>query len=99
MTFPPSENLPDPGIKPVSVRCPALTGEFFITKPENVDRQSRSQGQSRKRGLPQAEVQRQETRGKRQVLPREGAGWSRGSEEVNDTQVGESDEQRISYCW
>lgn len=37
---------------------------------ENVDRQSRRQGPSRKGGLPQAEVQRQERRGGRQVLPR-----------------------------
>ena len=82
----------------MSVMSPALTGEFFITKSENVDRQSRSQGQSRKGELPQAEVQRQKTRGKRQVLARVGAGWSRGSEKVNDTQAGERDEQRISYC-
>ena len=25
-------------------------------------------------------------------------GWSRGSEKVNDTQAGEREEQRISYC-
>ena len=27
----PPENLPDPGIKPVSLRSPALAGRFFIT--------------------------------------------------------------------
>ena len=74
----------------MSVMSPALTGEFFITKSENVDRQSRSQGQSRKGELPQAEVQRQKTRGKRQVLARVGAGWSRGSKKVNDTQAGDN---------
>ena len=30
LPFPSPEDLPDPGIKPVS---PALTGEFFTTEP------------------------------------------------------------------
>ena len=31
--FPPSRNLPDPGIKPVSLLSPALAGGFFTTAP------------------------------------------------------------------
>lgn len=73
-------------------------GSSLSLSLKNVDRREQLVG-SPGRGLPQAEVQRQGNKGKRQVLPRVGAGWSRGSEEVNDTQVGESDEQRISYCW
>ena len=29
--FPPSEDLPDPGIEPMSLASPALAGGFFIT--------------------------------------------------------------------
>ena len=31
MPFPPLGNLPDPGIKPVSLMFPALAGRFFTT--------------------------------------------------------------------
>ena len=33
MPFPPPGDLPDPGIKPVSLRSPALAGGFFTTEP------------------------------------------------------------------
>ena len=31
LPFPPSEDLPDPGIKPLSLMSPALAGRFFMT--------------------------------------------------------------------
>ena len=33
LPFPPPEDLPDPGIKPVSPASPALAGRFFTTEP------------------------------------------------------------------
>ena len=33
LPFPPPEDLPDPGIKPVSLASPALAGKFFTTEP------------------------------------------------------------------
>ena len=33
LPFPPPGNLPDPGIKPVSLVPPALAGGFFTTEP------------------------------------------------------------------
>ena len=33
LPWPPSEDLPDPGIKPMSSASPALTGGFFVTGP------------------------------------------------------------------
>ena len=33
MPFPPPGDLPDPGIKPVSLRSPVLAGGFFTTEP------------------------------------------------------------------
>ena len=33
MSFPPPEDLPNPGIQPVSLACPALAGRFFTTEP------------------------------------------------------------------
>ena len=33
MPFPPPGNLPNPGIKPASLRSPALAGGFFTTEP------------------------------------------------------------------
>ena len=31
LPFPPPRDLPDPGIEPVSLGCPALAGGFFTT--------------------------------------------------------------------
>ena len=31
LPFPPSGDLPGPGIEPASLMCPALAGEFFTT--------------------------------------------------------------------
>ena len=61
LPFPPSENLPDPGIEPVSVMSPALIGEFFITKPKNVDSRAEARG-SPERG----NCHRQKCRGRKQ---------------------------------
>ena len=33
LPFPPPENVPDPGIEPMSHVSPALAGGFFITAP------------------------------------------------------------------
>ena len=33
LPFPPSGNLPDPGIEPTSLLFPALAGGFFTAKP------------------------------------------------------------------
>ena len=33
LPHPPLEDLPDPGIKPVSLAAPKLAGRFFITEP------------------------------------------------------------------
>ena len=33
LPFPTPEDLPDPGIKPVSPASPALAGRFFTTEP------------------------------------------------------------------
>ena len=33
LPFPPPGDLPDPGIKPVSLACPALAGGFFTVEP------------------------------------------------------------------
>ena len=33
LTFPPPEDLPNPGIKPASPVDPALAGRFFTTEP------------------------------------------------------------------
>ena len=33
LPFPPLRDLPDPGIKPSSLRPPALAGRFFTTRP------------------------------------------------------------------
>ena len=33
VAFPPPGDLPDPGIKPVSLASPALAGGFFTTEP------------------------------------------------------------------
>ena len=33
LSFPPLEDLPDPGIKPACLVSPALAGRFFITVP------------------------------------------------------------------
>ena len=33
LPFPPPEDLPNPGIKPMSPVAPALVGKFFITEP------------------------------------------------------------------
>ena len=33
LQFPPSVDLPNPGIKPVSFASPALAGDFFTTVP------------------------------------------------------------------
>ena len=33
LSFPPPEDLPDPGIKPMSPASPALAGGFFTTEP------------------------------------------------------------------
>ena len=33
LPFPLPENLPNPGIKPVSLASPALAGEFFLLEP------------------------------------------------------------------
>ena len=33
LPFPPTEDLPNPGIKPVSPVSPALAGGFFTTEP------------------------------------------------------------------
>ena len=33
LPFPTSRDLPDPGIKPMSLATPALTGGFFTTEP------------------------------------------------------------------
>ena len=33
LPFPPLGDLPDPGIKPMSLVSPALAGRFFTTKP------------------------------------------------------------------
>ena len=33
LPFPPPEDLPDPGIKPMSPVSPALAGRFFTTEP------------------------------------------------------------------
>ena len=33
LPFPPPEDPPDPGIKPVSLASPALAGDFFTTVP------------------------------------------------------------------
>ena len=33
LPFPPPEDLPDPGIKPMSLTSPALAGGFFTTVP------------------------------------------------------------------
>ena len=33
LPFPPPEDLPDPGIKPMSPVSPALVGRFFTTEP------------------------------------------------------------------
>ena len=33
LPFPPPEDLPDPGIKPVSLAAPKLAGRFFTTQP------------------------------------------------------------------
>ena len=33
MPFPPPEDLPNPGIKPMSPEPPALAGRFFTTEP------------------------------------------------------------------
>ena len=33
LSFPPPEDLPDPGIKPMSPVSPALAGGFFTTEP------------------------------------------------------------------
>ena len=33
LTIPPPEDLPDPGIKPVSLVSPVLPGRFFTTAP------------------------------------------------------------------
>ena len=32
LLFPPSGDLPDPGIEPTSLRSPALAGRFFTTR-------------------------------------------------------------------
>ena len=33
LPFPPPRDHPDPGVKPVSLACPALAGGFFTPKP------------------------------------------------------------------
>jgi len=33
---PPSENLPNPGVKPTSLTSPALTGRFFTTSTTTI---------------------------------------------------------------
>ena len=33
LPFPPPEDLPNPGIKPMSLVAPALVGKFFIIEP------------------------------------------------------------------
>ena len=33
LPFPPPEDLPNPGIEPMSLKCPALAGRFFTTAP------------------------------------------------------------------
>ena len=33
LPFPPSGDLPDPGIEPTSLASPALVGRFFTTEP------------------------------------------------------------------
>ena len=33
LSFPPPGDLPDPGMEPTSLMCPALAGGFFTTEP------------------------------------------------------------------
>ena len=38
LPFPPPRGVPDPGLKPASVKSPALAGRLFITKPPHTPR-------------------------------------------------------------
>ena len=49
LPFPSPEDIPDPGIKPVSPVSPALAGRFFTTAPPEVHQFSSGQSLSRVR--------------------------------------------------